>query len=126
MESVVRKVKPTPMIESAEEFVRLRCSDDPDLYLRATHESAPEHVWREVIEKYPKMRCWVAHNKTVPHSILEVLANDPDPKVRYFVAMKRKISPLLCKRLATDPDESVRLAIARNEKDPDKYPSKVG
>lgn len=33
------------MITSAEEFVRLRSSHDPELYYRAAHEEADEAVW---------------------------------------------------------------------------------
>lgn len=106
------------MIETADEFVRLRCSEKPELYLRSVNEPASEHVWKEVIEKYPEMRQWVAHNKTVPNSILAVLAGDSDPSVRHSVAMKRVLEFSLRERLASDPDDSVRLAIAMNKKTP--------
>ncbi len=53
------------MIESPEEFVRLRTSKDPDQYRRAAHETAPPEVWLAIIEKFPEMRQWVAHNKTI-------------------------------------------------------------
>jgi hypothetical protein len=76
------------MIRSAEEFRRLRESDNPDEYWRAAHEEAPLDVWLEVIRRWPDMRFWVAHNKTVPLSVLEVLVNDPDEKVRDMVLRK--------------------------------------
>jgi hypothetical protein len=76
------------MIESAEEFVRLRTSEDPPEYRRAAHEEAPESVWFEVIDQFPDMRFWVAQNKTVPLAVLELLRHDTDPKVRSMVRAK--------------------------------------
>lgn len=106
------------MIDSAAEFVSLRQSALPEEYGRAAGEEASLDVWADVIERYPAMREWVAYNKTVPLSILDVLAGDPDPTVRHAVAVKRKLSPQLFARLSADPDESVRAAIARNPKVP--------
>jgi hypothetical protein len=106
------------MIGTAEEFVQLRESDDPKEYVRAAHEHAPEAVWREVAERFPEMRIWVIHNKTVPLSILTELSADADVRVRGAVAAKRKLSRELFDRLALDPDESVRCAIIRNPKTP--------
>jgi hypothetical protein len=76
------------MIESADEFRRLRESEIPDEYRRAAHDEAPVEVWLEVIRRWPDMRFWVAQNKTVPVSILEILVNDPDEKVRDMVLRK--------------------------------------
>jgi hypothetical protein len=101
-------------IESAEEFVRLRFSDNSEEHQRAAHESAPTYVWREVIDTYPDARVWVAHNKTVPVAILAVLAGDPDVRVRSMVAAKRKLPDELLSHLATDDDEAVRMAVARH------------
>jgi hypothetical protein len=106
------------VIESAEEFIRLRFSDAPEEYGRASSESAAPDVWREVIERYPEARFWVAHNKTVPLEILRMLANDPDPRVRSMVASKRKLTPDLLTMMAADPDESVRLAVVRHKNVP--------
>ena len=106
------------MITSAAEFVRLRLSEAPEEYARASHEEASLNVWIEVVKGYPEMREWVAHNKTVPLPILEALPSDPDPSVRHAVAMKRKLSPQLFAILADDPDETVRAAVARNLKAP--------
>ena len=102
------------MIESADEFQRLRESGDPEDYRRAAHESAPLEVWRAVVARLPELREWVAHNKTVPDEILAELAGDPDPKVRATVAAKRKLAPALQLRLAGDPDEGVRHRLAWN------------
>lgn len=106
------------MIESAEEFVRLRTNDDLGIQRRAALEEAPEHVWRDVMERYPEMRVWVVHNKTVPLSILELLSRDEDRAVRGAVAGKRKLSRELFERLAADADEGVRLHAGRNAKVP--------
>jgi len=104
------------MITNAEEFLRLRTSTNPDEYHRAAHEPAPESVWRDVITRYPEMRSWVAHNKTVPLAILDTLSTDPDPQVRSQVAMKRKLPEPLQLRLAHDPDGGVRYQLACNAK----------
>lgn len=106
------------MIETAEEFVRLRASQDPGEHQRAANEEASIEVWRAVIAGWPEMREWVALNKTVPIEILEVLARDGDPKVRMTVAMKRKLTPALFELLAADPDAGVRTRIAYNENAP--------
>lgn len=76
------------MIETPEEFVRLRTSDDPDEYRRAAHEEAATATWLDVIERYPDMRVWVAQNKTVPLEVLEVLRHDADEWVRSMVRCK--------------------------------------
>ncbi|MEU9247716.1 hypothetical protein [Streptomyces sp. NPDC048385] len=104
------------VIASAEEFVRLRFSDDPEEYGRAGSESASLEVWKEVVERYPEARFWVAYNKTVPLEILRILANDPDPRVRSMVAAKRKLTPEILAQLAADTDDSVRLSVARHKK----------
>jgi hypothetical protein len=106
------------MIESAAEFVFLRTSEDMALYQRAAQESASEEVWREVITTYPEMKFWVAQNKTVPLSILDILSRDPNSSVRLMVAQKRKAGAEILERLAQDIDEGVRRAVALNAKTP--------
>jgi hypothetical protein len=106
------------MIESAEQFVSLRTSEDIETYQKAANDEATEETWREVIEKYPDMRVWVACNKTIPLSILEILPHDESADVRYAVAMKRKSNLDILQRLSQDPDESVRLRVALNPKTP--------
>lgn len=103
------------MINTAEEFVRLRSSEVMEEYFQAAHDEAPLDVWLEVIDKYPDYREWVAHNKTVPIEILEILADDPDDQVRSAVACKNKLTAELQLKLAHDPHESVRLHIAYNK-----------
>jgi hypothetical protein len=104
------------MIESAQEFHRLRTSELASEYLRAALEEAPPAVWREVIATMPDMREWVAHNKTVPLEILELLARDADAKVRWTVAGKRKLPAQLQLELAGDLDAGVRHQLACNAK----------
>jgi len=106
------------LITSAEEFVRLRTSDLPEEYSLAAEDEAPTTVWFEVISRFPEMREWVVHNKTVPVEILEVLARDDSASVRATVADKRKLSPELFDLLARDNDELVRNRIAYNKKAP--------
>lgn len=105
-------------IETADEFVRLRVSEDPAEYSRASSEPASIKVWLDVIARYPNMRGWVAHNNAVPLEILSLLARDLDPNVRSTVANKRKLSTELFELLAMDPDEGVRARIACNAKVP--------
>jgi hypothetical protein len=106
-------------ISSAEEFVRLRTSSDPEDYRRSASEPASLEVWSAVIADYPEMRFWVAQNKTVPLVVLQRLAGDVDPRVREMVARKRRADQPLLARLAEDPDVGVRLAVARNPKTPE-------
>ncbi|MEW9674347.1 hypothetical protein [Ammoniphilus sp. 3BR4] len=104
------------MINSAEEFVRLRLSENMDEYLKAAWDEAPLEVWLEVIEKYPDMRKWVAHNKAIPVEIMEILAVDSDENVRFTIATKNRLPEILQLKLAKDPDGSVRKSIVYNKK----------
>ena len=107
------------MLETAEEFVRLRTSADPEEQSRAATDEAAVSTWINIVERYPNMRFWVAQNKTVPVEILERLAADDDPKVRSMVAkMKRKLGPLLLETMALDPNDAVRMAVARHPNTP--------
>jgi hypothetical protein len=72
----------TVMIESPEEFRRLRESDDPEEYRRAAHDEASVDVWLEVIRRG-------AQNKTAPVPVLDILVDDPDENVRGLVLRKR-------------------------------------
>jgi ribonucleotide reductase alpha subunit len=104
------------MITSADEFIRLRTSDNPEEYRRAIHESADIDVWMEVIRSFPDYKEWVIHNKTIQIEILEELSKDSDPRIREDVARKRKINDEIFYRLARDEDEHVRYALACNTK----------
>jgi hypothetical protein len=105
-------------IESADEFRRLRQSEDPAEYRRAAHGELSDATCREIIDRFPDMKFWVAHNKTVPLEILRVLSVDPEVRVRTAVAMKRKLDDRLFSLLSQDPHETVRHAVARNAKCP--------
>lgn len=105
------------MIESAEEFSRLRLSSLKEEYDRAAHEEASVAVWIDVIENYPELRQWVAHNKTVPLEILKYLVEN-HPGTNLFVADKRKLSPELFDILSRDENYLVRERIAINAKTP--------
>ena len=107
------------MIDSAEEFVRLRSSEVMEEYNRAAQDEASIEVWLDVIERFPDYKTWVIHNKTVPLKILVLLSDDPDSDVRGWVAEKRKLSHALFMQLAQDPEEWVRQRIACNAKAPD-------
>jgi hypothetical protein len=106
------------MIQSPEEFVRLRKSSDPEEYRLAANEPAPLSVWEGVVEKFPEMKIWVIHNKTIPIEILRQLWQDPDPLVREAIARKRKCPGDILMSFARDEDLSVRIAVAYNEKTP--------
>lgn len=106
------------MIESADEFLRLRTSEVAEEYRRAAEEEAPLAVWMDLIARFPNMREWVAHNKSVPIEVLTLLARDANPKVRCSVAMKRKLTEDLFGLLARDGDETVRATVAANKKVP--------
>jgi hypothetical protein len=102
------------MITNAEEFLRLRSSNNADDYRRAAYEAAPENVWHDIVTRCPEMRSWVAHNKRVPIAILAILITDSDPHVRMVVATKRKLTEPLQLRLAHDSDSGVRYHLACN------------
>ena len=104
------------MIRSAEEFKQLRESKNKENYDRAVVEEASIEVWYEVINKFPELREWVAHNKTVPVEILEELSTDPVRLVRGAVARKRKINQKICDLLKDDVDEEVRSVLIWNTK----------
>jgi hypothetical protein len=107
------------MIDSAEEFVRLRTSHVPSDHHRAAWDHASLSVWAEIVERYPDMRVWVAHNKTSPVEILRLLALDDAPEVRFAVAMVRRLDRGLFELLSMDEDETVRCRIAAHPKVPD-------
>ncbi|WP_405174407.1 hypothetical protein MHI27_18255 [Paenibacillus sp. FSL H8-0261] len=104
------------MINSAEEFVRLRLSDNMEEYLKAAWDEAPFEVWLQVIETYLEMREWVAHNKSIPIEIMEILADDADERVRFNVATKNRLPESLQMKLAKDIDSSIRKRIVYNKK----------
>lgn len=106
------------MIISAEEFVKLRESENPDEYQRAACEEASDDVWMKVIYNYPDMKKWVVYNKTVPLSVLYFLSDDSDSSVRSAIADKRKLDRALFEKLSKDKVDTIRHRIAVNKKTP--------
>lgn len=104
------------MINTAEEFVKLRESNIEKEYNRAARESASIDVWLDVIKRYPYMREWVAYNKSVQNEVLQILVNDKDPKVRWMVATRRTAGEKILFKLADDEDEGVRRRVIFNPK----------
>jgi hypothetical protein len=104
------------MINSAEEFVRLRTSNNMDEYLKAAWDEAPVEIWLDVIRKFPEMKKWVAHNKSIPIEIMEILSDDEDESVRFNIASKNRLPEYLQLKLAKDSDSSVRQRIVYNKK----------
>ena len=102
------------MIPDAAEFKWLRQNSDLQLQHRASYEPASHDTWIDVINKYPELRKWVAHNKTVPIEILDLLSTDECSQVRSTVARKRKITPEIAERMAVDKSEDVRYALLCN------------
>ncbi|GAB1858348.1 hypothetical protein MHTCC0001_31850 [Flavobacteriaceae bacterium MHTCC 0001] len=82
------------MITSAEEFKRLRTSEDLEEQKRASVELAAINVWYDVIIKFPDLKEWVIHNKSIPIELLEFLAANENPEIRSCVARKRKINDI--------------------------------
>lgn len=104
------------MITSANEFTDLRESNDRNEQFRASHDEADIEVWLAIIEKYPQLKTWVIHNKTIQIEILEILSKDPNPDVRSAVARKRKINENIKRQLSNDENEDVRFALLSNRK----------
>lgn len=109
---------PYEKIDSAEQFVELRSSQNPEDYHRAADGEASEDIWYEVIERFPDYAKWVAHNKTIPESVIRSLSLSSNPSVRFYIAMKRKTPKDVMIYLAKDEDESVRRNIVYNAKCP--------
>ena len=106
------------MITSAEEFMKLRSSKEPEEYRRAAIEDAPEAVWLDLIDRFPEMREWAALNKTLPTSILWKLVRDGNPRVRFEVANRHQLTEDMFVVLAKDEDEGVRSRVCWNKRAP--------
>lgn len=106
------------MIESAEEFVRLRSSKDPSEYRRAGDEEISEEVCRDVIERFPDARAWLAESEWVPTSTLRRLATDGNPRVRSAVCARRILDATVIEMLSWDVSDAIRTNIARRSDTP--------
>lgn len=116
------------MIDDANEWIRLRRSDDPEDQQRAMSEAVPVAVWAQVYERAPDLRPFIAAHREVASSILERLGNDADAAVRLAVAQRNDLPEKLLRLLADDRHEQVRLAVAANpstRKDVLQYLSRV-
>ncbi|MES2503823.1 MAG: hypothetical protein V4534_02985 [Myxococcota bacterium] len=100
------------VLESADEFVRLRCSEIDGEQFIASWGIATFEIWKEVIDNHPRMRMWVAHNKTIPDEIIRILAVDRDRRVRSMIASKRRAPSDVLAILAKDEDETIRRSVA--------------
>lgn len=100
---------------SAEEWYRLRSSDNPAERGLAVNMIMPESVWAKVIDLFPESAIWVAQATQVPLATLDRLSVHPDISVREWVATRRKAAPLL-DRMAHDSEPSVRSNVAYNAK----------
>ncbi|HET9766139.1 MAG TPA: HEAT repeat domain-containing protein [Thermoanaerobaculia bacterium] len=78
----------------------------------------PFSCWSCLVDLYPDLRYWVAHQPYAPEAVVRGLANDPDWRVRHRVAMKRNLPKDLFPVMAADPAPLVRMAVARNAKTP--------
>ncbi|MFZ5273777.1 hypothetical protein [Enterobacter asburiae] len=106
------------MIESTEEFLKLRNSDIPSEYNRAANEEAPISVWLDLINEYPEMRVWVARNRTIPKKIVDILSKDPSPLVRDAICSKYPLDMELYVLFSKDMDEGVRSRLTYNKSTP--------
>ena len=104
------------MITSAEEFIKLRTSEIPEEYHRSAHEGAADEVWLTLINDYPDMLKWVAHNKTISDEIIRELFKTNDLEVKYVLAQKRKTPQDVLAQLCKDLDEGIRLRVALHPK----------
>lgn len=116
------------MIDDANEWIRLRRSDDPEDQQRAMTEAVPVAVWAQVYERAPDLRPFIAAHREVALPMLERLADDPDATVRLAIAQRKVAPENLLRLLADDVNEQVRLAVAAHPstgKDVLQYLSRV-
>ena len=107
-----------PEITSAEEFIRLRESEDPAEYGRSAWATMPIDAWWDLVRHHPHMRFWAAHNRTVPVEILAELVKDSDWRVRDRALSKKYTPPELYEQLADDPHDAVRRIVANHPRSP--------
>ncbi|WP_149030664.1 hypothetical protein [Kitasatospora sp. MBT66] len=107
------------MIESADEFVRLRLGGDGADYQRIKRDEAPLEVWLEIARDYPDMRFWVAFNRTVPAEVLRLLGQDDDWRVRARIASRRDAPRDVLEILSSDTHDAVASSVAGNPETPD-------
>ncbi|GHE31145.1 hypothetical protein GCM10017778_11960 [Streptomyces vinaceus] len=109
---------PLSEIDSVEEFIRLRRSEDPAERDRSARAAMPLTVWRQLVRKHSEMRFWAAHNRTCPPEIMTELSKDADWRVRQRVLGKRSCPPEIMRQLADDPHDAVRNTVATHPRSP--------
>ncbi|MFI1925307.1 MULTISPECIES: hypothetical protein [unclassified Streptomyces] len=102
------------MIESAEEFVRLRSSGDSADLLRTKREDAPLDVWLDLVNHHPDMRFWVTFNRHVPSDVLRLLVRDDDWRVRANIASRKGVPEDILETLSHDDHDAVVSSAAAN------------
>lgn len=100
------------MIDNANEWIRLRSSDDSDDNYRAATETVPLAVWMQIHSKAPDLRAFIAYNRTSPPEMLAILARDENWLVRHAVAERQDAPTSALRELADDVDERVRVLVA--------------
>jgi hypothetical protein len=108
------------MINSVEEFIKLRKSQNPEEYNRANDDFLPDDVAFDLIENYPEMREYVSVNSTISLKVLNRLADDEDWLVRLgvlemhpFTGKKaHTLDRHLLDKLSKDEDESIRRRVS--------------
>lgn len=78
----------------------------------------PLVYWSCLVDMYPALRYWVAHQPYAPEAVIRRLAHDADWRVRHRLAMKRNLPRDLFPVMAADPEPLVRMSVARNAKTP--------
>ena len=106
------------MIETVDEFIRLVESDDPAERRRAAWEAADLQVWMTLVTEHPEMRFWVAHNRTIPQEVMQVLAADEDWRVRDRIATKNSCPSDILETLSSDSHDAVASAVAGHPNTP--------
>jgi hypothetical protein len=102
------------MIESAEEFVRLRMSGDSADFRRIKQEDAPLDVWLDLVRDHPDMRFWVTFNRHVPPEVLRLLVDDDDWRVRANIASRKGVPQDILDTLSRDDHDAVLSSTASN------------
>ena len=106
------------MINSHTEYLELIECGDSESQFRLRNEPAADAVWLKLIEEYPEHLGAVAFNRTLPATILSILAKDQDWRIRASIAMRRALQLELFDLLSHDEHETVRAQIAWNKKTP--------
>jgi hypothetical protein len=108
------------MITSADEFRALVESDDVEERRRAAWEPASEAVWLEVLARFPDLHFFVAHNRSIPDTVIARLVEDGEERVRIRLAEKHSLPLRFLEQLARDPSELVVSSVITHKKAPEE------